>query len=253
MIKTCVTSLQRTNLDWDCRFYDDEDWKKIITSDFIFSWENLSRYPTGIQRSDIFRCAALYELGGCYADVDMIGVRSIDSLIAAACELGLVDGDTELMLTIDHPIHSRKYFGREKIYMNNFMLAKPGARFLEIYLKEMKKVVAQGTCESRAPVYTTGPVAMTRLIHEFGGLEKLKIAVVPYFWINPIPDMSLDFPEKPLYQQMIEDGSWRSEIAPYFIHCWWHSYINVETESHYGKLFDHLPVCQTASSIAGTF
>lgn len=242
MIERCVSSLVETNPAWDYHFYTDEDWSKVITSESVFNWTDLMNYPTGIQRSDVFRCAALYEAGGCYADVDMIGVRSIDSLIQSACEMGLANDDTELILTIDHPVHSRMYFGREKVYMNNFMLAKPGARFLEIFLKAMKMAVAHGPCGSTAPVYSTGPVAMTRLIHEYGGLEELKIAVVPYFWINPIPDMAIRFPEKPIYQRMIEDGSWRLEIAPYFIHCWWHSYIDVETVSHYGKLFDHLPM-----------
>lgn len=241
LIEKCVESLKHTNSGWESRFYDDNDWRKIVTRDSIFTWDDLLKYPTGIQRSDIFRCAALYECGGCYADVDMLGVRSLDGFLSAAGDLGIANSETEVILTIDHPIHSRKYFGREKIYMNNFMLAKPGARFLEIFLREMKDAVRDEPCSDHAPVYTTGPVAMTGLIHKHGGLEALKIAVVPYFWVNPIPDMMNDFPERSLYARMIEDGSWRSELAPYFIHCWWHSYINVETESYYETLFDFLP------------
>lgn len=241
LIQKCVDSLRKGNPDWDHFFYDDEKWKDVITPDSVFPWDSLSKYPTGIQRSDIFRCAALYEHGGCYADVDVLGIRPMDSLISSAIELGLVDEETEIILTIDHPIHSRIFFQREKVYMNNFMLAKPGAVLLKIYLEEMEEAVAAGPCLNSAPVYTTGPVEMTRLIHQHGGTEALKIGVLPYFWINPIPDMSIDFPEKPLYAQMIENGSWRTEIAPYFIHCWWHSYIDVETESNYQRLFDHLP------------
>ena len=241
LIAKCVDSLNATNPGWESRFYDDDDWQKAITPDSIFTWEDLMRYPTGIQRADIFRCAALYEYGGCYADVDMLGVRSLDSFLSAAWDLGIADEETEVILTIDHPVHSRLYFGRQKIYMNNFMLAKPGARFLEVFLREMKDAVRCEPCSDHAPVYTTGPVAMTEIIRKHGGPEALKIAVVPYFWINPIPDMINNFPERILYARMIEDGSWRTELAPYFIHCWWHSYINFETESYYGKLFDFLP------------
>lgn len=246
LIENCFCSLNNTSSNWTNQFYLDEDWAQVVTAESLLRWGDFKRYPSGIQRSDIFRCAALYEQGGCYADVDMLGVRSLDSLINSAFEIGLVNEETEMILTIDHPIHSRKYYGREKIYMNNFMLAAPGARFLEIYLKAMKQAVAYGPLSTGAPVHTTGPVAMTRLIHEHGGPEALKIAVVPYFWINPIPDMSIDFPEKPIYQQMIDDGSWRSEFAPYLIHCWWHSWCGVETESYYQGLFDHLPVANPA-------
>lgn len=246
-IKKCIRTLSVNNVEWSMCFYADDDWKNVFESSVLFPWQFMYRYITGIQRSDIFRCAALYEMGGCYADVDMFSVRPLDSLIHSACEMGLVNDDTEMILTIDHPIHSRKYYGRQKIYMNNFMMAKPGARFLEIYLKAMKQAVAHGPLSTGAPVHTTGPVAMTRLIHEHGGPEALKIAVVPYFWINPLPDMSIDFPEKPIYQKMIEDGSWRSEFAPYLIHCWWHSWCGVETESYYQRLFDYLPVTKPAA------
>ncbi|MBK1884455.1 hypothetical protein JIN85_18710 [Luteolibacter pohnpeiensis] len=70
---------------------------------------DLELYPSGIQRSDIFLCAALYEMGGCYADVDMLAVRPLNSLIQASYEMGFANDDTEMILTTDHPIHSRQY------------------------------------------------------------------------------------------------------------------------------------------------
>lgn len=244
MIEKCIDSLRAMNPGWEYRFYTDDDWHGIINSQSDFNYEDLTKYPSGIQRSDIFRCAALLRHGGLYADVDMLGVRKIDSLIASAMEAGLILPDTEVVLTTDHPIHSRHSYRRGEILMNNFMLAKPGAGFFEIYLDEMKRAVAHAPCPTGNPMDTTGPLAMTRIIREHGGPAALKIAVVPYFWINPIPDMARRFPERPIYQRMIEDGSWRSSICPYFVHCWWHSYLDVETESHYEKLV------QTASSPA---
>jgi mannosyltransferase OCH1-like enzyme len=237
-IDDCISSLRWSNPKRRNTFYDDDGMESLFGKSQLFTSDELSLYPVGIQHADIFRCLALYEQGGCYADVDMVGVRSIDCMIEAAGKLGLVSDDTEMIVTTDHPIHSRMFFGREKMYMNNFMLAKPGARFLKIYLEAMKEQVTNGPCLSTSPVYTTGPVAMTRLINKHGGPEALKIAVLPYHWINPLPDMTLSFPEKPYYQQMIADGSWVTEIAPYLIHYWWHSYLAEETESHYLPLLE---------------
>lgn len=237
LIGSCVDSLRKMNPEWEYRFYTDDDWKEVITSRSILTWDHLMRYPAGIQKSDIFRCAALYEHGGLYADVDVLGVRKIDSLIDSARELGIVSEDTELVITTDHPIHSRHFFGSREILMNNFMLAKPGAKFLKIYLEEMARAVAATSCDTSEPLDTTGPLAMTRIIREHGGPQALNIAVVPYFWINPLPDMTLDTPERPIYRRMIADGSWKTAICPYFVHCWWHSYLDVETESHYQNLW----------------
>lgn len=247
LIQTCVDSLRSINHDWDYRFYTDEDWKDVITSGSPFAWEHLMRYPAGIQKSDIFRCAALYEHGGLYADVDVLGVRKIDSLINSACELGIIGEDTELVITTDHPIHSRHFFGSKEILMNNFMLAKPGGRFLEIFLEEMARQVAASPCDTTEPLDTTGPLAMSRIIREHGGPTALKIAVVPYFWINPIPDMTLDIPERPVYRRMIADGSWKTAIAPYFVHCWWHSYLDLDTVKNYEGLW-RTPGHRNASS-----
>lgn len=237
LIRSCVDSLRTINADWEHRFYTDEDWREVITSRSLFTWDHLMRYQTGIQKSDIFRCAALHKHGGLYADVDVLSVRKIDSMMNSACELGIIGEDTELILTTDHPIHSRLLSGSKEILMNNFMIAKPGARFLSIYLEEMARTVTASPCNSKDPLPTTGPLAVTRIIHQHGGPEALKIAVVPYFWINPLPDMTLDTPERPIYRRMIADGSWKTTIAPYFVHCWEHSYMDSETESHYEGLW----------------
>jgi hypothetical protein len=252
LIEKCVASLRRTNPDWDYRFYTDEDWSELITPRSVLDWDHFMRYPSGIQKADLFRCAVLYERGGLYADVDMLGIRSAQSLIDHACEGGIVPPDTELILTTDHPIHSRLFFGRKEIYMNNFMLAKPGARFLKIYLEEMKSAVASSPVDTGWPLSTTGPPEITRLIHQHGGLDALKIAVVPYFWINPLPDMAMDFKERPIYRKMIDDGSWRRAICPYFVHCWWHSYVSGDTEGHYRALWQNEPSCSSSQGATGS-
>jgi mannosyltransferase OCH1-like enzyme len=224
-ISKCVESLRRLNTGWEHRFHEDKDWARLIAANEHIDQTSFDRFPTAIQRADIFRCIALYEHGGVYADLDMLGVRPLDSLIYSAIEGGLVKNDTEMILTTDHPFHSRMLYGGWDVIMNNFMISKPRPRFLEIYLQSMKEKVADGTeLSSHEPVGSTGPIAMSELLEKHGGAEELKVAIVPYFWINPFPDLILDFPERQEFMEIIADDSWRNRICPYLIHCWWHSY-----------------------------
>ena len=223
-ISKCVASLRQLNPHWEHRFYTDDDWESLITECSLVDRESFLRFPTGIQRADIFRAVALYEKGGVYADVDLVAIRPLDSMISAAVESGLIAEDTEMILATDHPVHSRVIYGGGEVLMNNFMISVPRARFLELYLHRMMSSVAGGALSSREPVSTTGPVAITQLIDEYGGVEELKIAVVPFFWTNPLPDMALQFPEWGAFDEILTDGSWRARFCPYLVHCWWHSY-----------------------------
>jgi inositol phosphorylceramide mannosyltransferase catalytic subunit len=223
-ISRCVDSIRKRNTGWSHILHTDADWEAIVKSQNLLSWEEFLRYPTGIQKADIFRCIALYEQGGVYADVDTLALRPLDSLINSAVESGLIEEDTEMILTTDHPVHSQLIWGGGEILMNNFMVAKPRARFMKLYLEYIKDFVSAGYKGKTEPVTTTGPVAMSRLVEDFGGAEELKIAVVPFFWVNPLPDMTLHFPGKSAFQEIIEDGSWRARFCPYVVHLWWHSY-----------------------------
>jgi len=223
-ISRCVESIREKNLDWSYILHTDADWEIIVKAQSSLSWEEFCRYPTGIQKADIFRCIALYEQGGVYADIDTLGLRPLNSLIDSAVESGLIDDETEMILTTDHPIHSELIWGGGEVLMNNFMIAKPRARFLKLYLDYIKKFVADGYRGSTEPVTTTGPIAMSQLVEDFGGAEKLKIAVIPFFWVNPLPDMTLNFAGKSAFHEIIADGTWRARFCPYVVHLWWHSY-----------------------------
>lgn len=223
-LKMCMDSMRRLNPDWEHRFSTDADWPSALTGHEIFDWESLQRFPTGIQKADVFRCISLYEEGGIYSDIDMLALRPLDSLLSAAIESGLVSEDTELILTTDHPVHCHAIYGDTEILMNHFMVARPKARFLRFFLEHLHSLVKDGYQGSNEPVSTTGPVALTRIVEEQGGTEELKIAIVPYFWIHPLPDMNRSFHGREGYEEILMDGSWRARFCPYLLHCWWHSY-----------------------------
>jgi Glycosyltransferase sugar-binding region containing DXD motif len=235
-IARCVESMQQLNPGWEHRFTTDADWPAAMAGHHIIDWETLQRFPTGILKADTFRAIALYENGGVYADADLLALRPLDSLLHAAVESGLVAADTEMLLTTDHPVHSHTLYSNAEILMNHFMVAKPKARFLKIYLEYLHSRVKDGFHGDTEPVSATGPSAMTRLIVDHGGVEELKIAVIPYFWIHPLPDMNLKFGGKETFDQILMDGSWKERYCPYLVHGWWHGYLSENnTFRMYGK------------------
>jgi hypothetical protein len=225
-IARCVDSIKRVNPGWEHRFTTDADWPAALANHEIFDWETFNRFPTGILKADVFRCIALYENGGVYSDADMLALRPLDSLLQAAVESGLIEEDTEMILTSDHPVHSEALYGGAEVLMNHFMVARPKARFLKIFLEHLHSLVKDGFSGGTEPVSATGPLALTRLIVEHGGVEDLKIAVVPYFWIHPLPDMNLSFGSREVFHQILSDGTWKARFCPYLVHGWWHGYLS---------------------------
>lgn len=222
-IQKCVESVRRLNPQWEHCFYTDDDWNAVIASQSMIDAQSFSVIPSGIQKADLFRCIALHEFGGLYSDVDMLAFRPIDSLLEACIECGIVDESTELILTTDHPVHSQYLFGGQEILMNHFMIAKPGARALRLFIERLADHARNGWNIGHNPLATTGPIAFTRLVEQHGGLAELKIAVVPYFWLHPLPDMSWRSPVWEGFDKLIRDRSWKSRFCPYFAHLWWHS------------------------------
>ncbi len=234
-IDRCVSSMREQHPDWDHRFYEDDDMESVITECGEISMDDFRKIPTGIERADVFRCAVLYCKGGVYCDVDMEAIQPLDRMILRAIDEGYFSGAEELLMTTDHPVHCERMFGYD-VLMNNFLLAKPGAGFLGSYLSEVAASAREGGLGGD-PVHTTGPARVTRIVHSQGGASACRIGIVPSRWINPLPDMTLNYPEIREYDEMIRTGTWRTKLNPYLAHHWWHSYCSSNSNvSYYGDL-----------------
>ena len=75
------------NPRWDHRFYTDADCRDLIRRALPGLLATYDAYPTAIQRSDLFRVAALYLNGGVYLDLDMDCLAPLTSLVPHACML----------------------------------------------------------------------------------------------------------------------------------------------------------------------
>jgi FkbM family methyltransferase len=227
-VDKCVDSIRKINPNWRHCFYTDSDMEVVIeelsNAPGTFDRptpEEFRSIPAGIEKSDVFRNAVLYLRGGIYCDIDIEAVQSFDSLLNAAELLGLPEY-TEVLLTLDHPIHCHRIYGRD-VLMNHFMIASPKAYLFECYFDQLSPLIRSGALGGD-PVLSTGPISLTNLVDEIGGLVAARAALIPSQWVNALPDMALSFPECPTYDHMIRSRSWKRILNPFVAHYWWHNY-----------------------------
>ena len=224
LIAECVASVRRLNPSWSHRFHTDEDWRPLVEESGYLTWEQFCSLPTGIQKADVFRILALHRYGGVYCDVDMMAYRPLDDMLAEIEDSCIAGTGKEVILTCDHPAHSKYIDKRDRVFANNFMIARPKSRLTTLFLEEISRTLGHGRrFNSNDPVGTTGPVFLTQLIESHGGPSALGVAVIPSQWINPLPDLTLEQPTRAAYESVLQSGEWLSIFDPYFGHFWWHS------------------------------
>jgi mannosyltransferase OCH1-like enzyme len=207
------------------------DQVDFVTHEFPEFLPTYLSYPSGILRADIWRVLVLYKYGGVYADIDVECLKPIDELLAR-----IGHDDWEILLTTDHPVHNRVHFGGTKMWMNDFMVAKPGSRFLKRVIEEFEKQ-GGGNHHPANAVFVTGPGLFTRIIEEMGGPKAAGVCEIPWQWVHPLPDMSLEFEEKEEYEQMIREGTWKQKYDPVVVHYWHHTWCRAgNTLQKYGHL-----------------
>lgn len=236
-VARCVESVRRLNPAWEWKLHVDADGADLAAATGLLEREEFRSIPSGIERADVLRCAALYLHGGVYCDLDVESIRGFDEIVRRAEREGLLSPETELLVTTDHPVHCERLYGGEIMYMNHIMIARPRARFMAIVLKMVRERVRCGWPGGLDPVGSTGPGLFTSLVADAGTPESVGISVMPSHWFHPFPDMSRDFPERQHYEELILGARWRSLLEPMAVHYWWHSYCNAGcTFDYYGDL-----------------
>ncbi len=221
-VSFCVQSVIRANPGWDHRFYTDEELAEVVAATKEITQDDFMSIPSGIERADAFKAAVLFLEGGVYCDVDIEAFQPFESIVQKIVGSYALVSDTELWLSPDHPIHCARLFGYPAL-KNHFMIAKPGASFLGMYLRELSEK-SRTSQLGGDPVHSTGAAFLTGLVHKYGGAEALNVGVLPSEWINPLPDLTLDFPEILPYRNLVKSGQWLVRLKPHAAHYWWHSY-----------------------------
>lgn len=217
-VQRCVESFQRRNPHWTVVIMSDADCLKWLAAKRPADLAWYEALPKGILRADAMRLLWLHEMGGIYADIDVECLRPLDGLAAM-----LGDGEW-LALTRDHPVHERIHFHNTPMWMNDFMVARPGAPLIGVALKMLAGMVAAGfQWNPRNAVMETGPGLLNRALTVMGGLKPAGVRYVPWEVIHPLPDMTNPFEEKEAADAAIRGRTWRG-VNPWVAHYWYHTW-----------------------------
>lgn len=78
----CAASWQRHNVDWEYRFWTDEQNRHLFEEHLPQFLDLYDMLVKPVTKSDLTRFAYMYVHGGMYADLDMESVRSLDAPLA---------------------------------------------------------------------------------------------------------------------------------------------------------------------------
>lgn len=217
-LRPCVESFSFLNPGWTVRYYTDEDCLKWVDEVCPQLKGAYLGFPKGIHRADLFRILVLYYEGGVYADLDVECIRPLDELLAR------LDPTKTTFLTRDHPVHEHIHFKRRPMFMNDFMIAQPGAPLLGEILTWMLRCPPVSKNSANA-VMDTGPGILSSVIELLGGAEQVPgLQVMPTPWIHSLPDMNCQFPEAHFYRQEILSRSWLKRDV-HVVHYWYHTWV----------------------------
>ncbi|RNI30967.1 hypothetical protein EFY79_21135, partial [Hanamia caeni] len=92
IMKDYVDSWITKNPEYEYRFYDDEDVKDFLSSNFPEFYTGFNKIKFGASKSDLWRYLIIYKYGGVYADIDCLCVNPlrqwIDSSSMYVTQLG---------------------------------------------------------------------------------------------------------------------------------------------------------------------
>lgn len=192
---------------WTYRFWTDEDNYDFVATyylDFLLQYE---RYPTNIQRADAVRYLILLKYGGVYADLDMICLKNIESLLEnKTCLFGL------------EPTAQCARFNKDKIICNAFMATAPEHRFFYHIFKLLMQFPIKQQRSLINVLDTTGPFLLTRAYDCFDQTDLVSLL-----------SSSLFYPIATDERATFLSGTWNAELAKridqaYAVHLYWGSW-----------------------------
>jgi glycosyltransferase involved in cell wall biosynthesis len=149
------------NPGWDHRFYTDVDCRDLIRHAFPGLLPTYDAYPTGIQRTDLFRVAAMHRFGGVYLDLDMDCVGSLTPLARHGCVLA-----EEKTLS---PQEAATLGHAERLRIANYMFASaPAHPFWLDLLEAMMERAARAVASDNDILETTGPGLLSTVYARVG-------------------------------------------------------------------------------------
>lgn len=210
--------------DWAYHFYDDEACRQFIAERMPRILPTYDKLPLPVQKADLFRYAAVYELGGVYADVDTICCAPVDSYISMAEDqmvVGLEMSPAQFRGQIQK--YQQQYCAPFQLLQWTFAAPQKHSALalmiqrIDFYASQAS--VAQLKAWSVSVNFTlalTGPMLFTQVITEFlAGSRVGKVAVLLRLvwgalpWEQRNPNLATKMRVKHLFE-----GGWKPKSVP---------------------------------------
>jgi hypothetical protein len=122
LAKAATTSLKLLHPDWEYLYFDDEEIRHFVATEYPQYLSIFNAFPQTIQRIDFFRYLVVFRLGGFYFDLDVFLSESLAPLLAHNCVFPFEE------LTINR--YLRCHYGMDWELGNYGFGAKAGDPFL---------------------------------------------------------------------------------------------------------------------------
>jgi len=192
------------NPGWDHRLYTDVDCRDLIRRAFPGLLATYDAYPTAIQRTDLFRVAAVCLFGGVYLDLDMDCLAPLAPLAPYGCVLAEEKTlSTQEAAALGHA---------ERLRIANYMFASaPGHPFWLDLLEAMVERAARPVASDDDILESTGPGLLSTVYARVGH-------AYPGIWVLPHPGRTCPRCGGPSCQygdiaRHLHRGSWRGRHA----------------------------------------
>ncbi|XP_013409544.1 mannosyl phosphorylinositol ceramide synthase CSH1 [Lingula anatina] len=144
--------------EWEYWFWTKADWEYLIKTRFPNFYEQYHGFQREIFRADIIRHFIMYEIGGIYADLDIINLRTIDNFILnKSCVLSLEPFEHSFFL----------YEKPDGLVSTAILASRPRHPFFKTIVHEYQRVSPKDEKTQTDPVGVTGPVKFDRLYREY--------------------------------------------------------------------------------------
>lgn len=136
--------------DYKYHLLDDDDLRNIVSKVTPKHLEKYDSFTRMIERVDFARYAIMYEYGGVYADMDTKSLKNVDVWVAK----------NKIVLGCEPSEHSMEIYKTNRVVCNALIISPPKQKFW----LELMDYISENYEWNYAPVYNTGPMAITKFL-----------------------------------------------------------------------------------------
>ncbi len=227
-LKLYQNSWLEINPTYQYILHTDDDIDLYVLQKAPQFYEAYKKFKTHIERVDFVRYVLLYEMGGIYADLDEVCLKSLDPLIAK----------NQIVLGYEPMEHNKLYF-RDHVLCNAFMISPPHHPF---WMDFMNYIIDHYNDVYYAPwknsaIYRTGPMALTMFYDSIWDRDKYNICLLSSCAFFAMTD---NFTDRTVDGYPYITSECTDLSHTFSIHCWSHSWLSPQEKflvAHKTKLF----------------